>query len=244
MTWRLSARGLRRRGSACWRSRSSAFPLVANSVLLDLANQVLLVSIGAVALMLLTGFAGQISLGHAGLLAVGAFTTGILFKELAAPFWITLPASAVAGALVGLVFGLPSLRLRGLYLAVSTLALHFMVLHAGQEYETRRGLSSGVVIDPPSLFGFALQDGRAWYFVLLAASMATVLLSLNLLRNEDRTRMARDPRPRGRGRSAGHPRAGGQALGVHRLLHAHVGGRLPRRPTTAASSRRRPFRCS
>ena len=102
----------------------AGFPFVASSVLLDLANQVLLVSIGAVALMLLTGFAGQISLGHAGLLAVGAFTTGILFKELAAPFWVTLPASAVAGALVGLVFGLPSLRLRGLYLAVSTLAWH------------------------------------------------------------------------------------------------------------------------
>jgi branched-chain amino acid transport system permease protein len=181
------------------------FPFVASSVLLDLANQVLLVSIGAVALMLLTGFAGQISLGHAGLLAVGAFTTGILFKELAAPFWMTLPASAIAGALVGLVFGLPSLRLRGLYLAVSTLALHFLVLHAGQEYETRRGLSSGVVIDPPSLFGFALQDARAWYVVLLAASTATVLLSLNLLRTKT-----------GRAWRAIHGReAVAEALGIH-----------------------------
>ena len=70
-----------------------ALPFVANALVLDLANQVLLVSIGAVALMLLTGFAGQISLGHAGLLAAGAFTTGILFKEFAAPFWVTLPAS-------------------------------------------------------------------------------------------------------------------------------------------------------
>jgi len=183
----------------------AGFPFLANSVLLDLANQVLLVSIGAVALMLLTGFAGQISLGHAGLLAVGAFTTGVLFRELAAPFWITLPASAVAGALVGLVFGLPSLRLRGLYLAVSTLALHFMVLHVGQEYETRRGLSSGVVIDPPSLFGYALQDARAWYVVLLAASAATVLLSLNLLRTKT-----------GRAWRAIHGReAVAEALGIH-----------------------------
>jgi branched-chain amino acid transport system permease protein len=158
------------------------FPFVASPLLLDLANQVLLVSIGAVALMLLTGFAGLISLGHAGLLAAGAFTTGALFKELGAPFWLTLPASAAVGALLGLVFGLPSLRLRGLYLAVSTLALHFMVLHAGLEYETRRGLSSGVVVDPPSLFGVALQDARGWYVVLLAASAATLLLSLNLLR--------------------------------------------------------------
>lgn len=160
------------------------FPFGAGPFVLDLANQVLLVSIGAVALMLLTGYAGQISLGHAGLLAAGAFTTGILFKEFGAPFWVTLPASAAVGAGIGLLFGLPSLRLRGLYLAVSTLALHFMVIHAGQEYETRRGLSSGVVIDPPSLAGWTLEDPRAWYFVLLAGSVATVLFSLNLLRSK------------------------------------------------------------
>jgi branched-chain amino acid transport system permease protein len=161
-----------------------ALPLLAGPFLLDLANQVLLVSIGAIALMLLTGYAGQISLGHAGLLAAGAFTTGILAKEFGAPFWVTLPASAVVGAAIGLLFGLPSLRLRGLYLAVSTLALHFIVIHAGQEYETRRGLSSGVVVDPPSLAGWSLQDPRAWYFVLLAGSVATVLFSLNLLRSK------------------------------------------------------------
>lgn len=161
-----------------------AFPFLAGAFLLDLANQVLLVSIGAVALMLLTGYAGQISLGHAGLLAAGAFTTGILFKEISAPFWVTLPASAAVGAVIGLLFGLPSLRLRGLYLAVSTLALHFMVIHAGQEYETRRGFSTGVLIDPPSIAGWSLQDPRDWYFVLLAASLATVLFSLNLLRSK------------------------------------------------------------
>jgi branched-chain amino acid transport system permease protein len=153
-----------------------ALPFFLGAFALDLANQVLLASIGAVALMLLTGYAGQISLGHAGLLAAGAFTTGILFKELAAPFWITLPASGLVGAALGLVFGLPSLRLRGLYLAVSTLALHFIVIHLGSEYETRRGFSTGVVIDSP------LYDARAWYFALLVAAAATVLLGLNLLR--------------------------------------------------------------
>jgi branched-chain amino acid transport system permease protein len=180
-------------------------PFNANALVLDLANQVLLVSVGAVALMLLTGYAGQISLGHAGLLAAGAFTTGILFKEFAAPFWVTLPASAVVGALIGVVFGLPSLRLRGLYLAVSTLALHFMVIHAGQEYETRRGHSTGVVIDSPTFAGFTLQDPRAWYFVLLAASVATVLLSLNLLRSRT-----------GRAWRAIHGReAVAESLGIH-----------------------------
>jgi branched-chain amino acid transport system permease protein len=159
------------------------FPFLASALLLDLANQVFLAAIGALALMLLTGYAGQVSLGHAGLMAAGAFTVGILFKELQAPFWLTLPAAALVGALLGVIFGLPSLRLRGLYLAVSTLALHFLVVYLGGEYETRRGYSTGIVIDPPSIGTFAVVSGRAWYFVLLAAAAGTLLVCLNLLRS-------------------------------------------------------------
>jgi branched-chain amino acid transport system permease protein len=161
----------------------AAFPFLASSFLLDLANQFFLASIGAVALMLLTGYAGQVSLGHAGLLAAGAFTVGILVKEANAPFWVTLPAAAAVGAVLGVVFGLPSLRLRGLYLAVSTLALYFVVHYVGSEYETRRGFSTGIIVDPPALGGFAVSDARVWYFVLFAAAAATVLLALNLLRS-------------------------------------------------------------
>jgi branched-chain amino acid transport system permease protein len=161
----------------------AAYPFLAGPLALDLANQVLLGSIGAVALMLLTGYAGQISLGHAGLLAAGAFTGGILSKELGASFWVTLPAAALVGAGLGIAFGLPSLRLRGLYLAVSTLALHFIVIHAGAEYETRRGFSTGIVIDPPKIGDWVLRDARAWYFVLLAFAAANLLFSLNLLRS-------------------------------------------------------------
>lgn len=160
-----------------------AFPLLDAPFLLDLANQVLLAIVGAVALMLLTGFAGQVSLGHAGLLAAGAFTTGILFKEIGAPFWVTLPASALTGALLGVVFGLPSLRLRGLYLAVSTLALHFIVIYAGNEYESQRGYSTGVVIDPPRIGDWVLSDARGWYVVLLGCATSAVLFALNLLRS-------------------------------------------------------------
>jgi branched-chain amino acid transport system permease protein len=143
---------------------------------------VFLACVGSLSLMLLTGYAGQISLGHAGLIAAGAFTVGILFRETNAPFWITLPAAALVGALLGIIFGLPSLRLRGLYLAVSTLALHFVVIYLGGEYETRRGFSTGIVIDPPNLAGFSISDGRIWYYILLASAALTLLICLNLLR--------------------------------------------------------------
>ena len=156
---------------------------MASPFLLDLACQVLLASIGALSLMLLTGYAGQISLGHAGLIAAGAFTTGILSREVNAPFWVTLPASALTGIVLGLIFGLPSLRLRGLYLAVSTLALHFIVIYLGGEYETKRGFSTGITVEKPRIAGIVLNDGRIWYFILLAFAVGSLLICINLLRS-------------------------------------------------------------
>jgi branched-chain amino acid transport system permease protein len=160
-----------------------AVPFTASPFILDLACQVLLAAIGALSLMLLTGYAGQISLGHAGLMAAGAFTTGILSREINAPFWLTLPASALTGIVLGLVFGLPSLRLRGLYLAVSTLALHFIVIYLGGEYETKRGFSTGIMVEKPVIPGLNLNDGRVWYFILLAFAAGTLLICINLLRS-------------------------------------------------------------
>jgi branched-chain amino acid transport system permease protein len=158
-------------------------PFVVTPFLLDLANQVLLASIGALALMLLTGFAGLISLGTAGLLAAGAYTVGVLVRETNAPFWVTLPAAAVLGALLGLIFGLPSLRLRGLYLAISTLGLHFVVIYLGGEYEAREILSTGIMIDSPSIGGWSVSSGRAWYFALLVFASLALLISVNLQRS-------------------------------------------------------------
>jgi branched-chain amino acid transport system permease protein len=158
-------------------------PFLLKPFLLDLANQVLLAVIGALALMLLTGFAGLISLGTAGLLGAGAYTVGMLVREIAAPFWVTLPVAALLGAGLGLVFGLPSLRLRGLYLAISTLGLHFIVVYLGGEYEAREALSTGVIIESPSLWGYELTSAIGWYFVLLAFAALSLLISVNLQRS-------------------------------------------------------------
>ena len=92
-------------------------------------------------------------------------------------------ASGQTGIVLGLVFGLPSLRLRGLYLAVSTLALHFIVIYLGGEYETKRGFSTGIIIDPPAIGEVRLSGGRAWYFVLLGFAVASLLICINLLRS-------------------------------------------------------------
>ncbi|MBR0706942.1 branched-chain amino acid ABC transporter permease [Bradyrhizobium liaoningense] len=160
---------------------ASTIPLVATPFQIDLLCQVFLACIGSLSLMVLTGFAGQVSLGHAGLIAAGAFTTGILVKEFNVPVFSTIPVAGAIGMILGLVFGLPSLRLRGLYLAVSTLALYFAVIYLGGEYETKRGFSTGILIAPPSVLGYRFTDARGWYFILLAAVILVFWGARNLL---------------------------------------------------------------
>lgn len=158
-------------------------PFIANPFLLDLANLIALASIGAIALNILIGWAGLISLGHAALLGAGAFTVGILIEEARAPVWITLPAAAAVGAAIGIIVGLPSVRLKGLYLAVSTLALHFVVVFLGSEYQTHRRFATGIVIPDPSIGSLVLSDKRIWFYVLATAVAAIALFAANLQRS-------------------------------------------------------------
>ena len=202
-----------------------AFPFMASAFQLDLACQVFLACVGALSLMLLTGYAGQISLGHAGLMAAGAFTVGILFRETNAPFWITLPAAALVGALLGdhlrLAVAAPARALsRGQHAGAALRG----DLSRRRIRDRRRGFSTGIVIDPPTLGGVAITDGRVWYFILLAAAAATLLLCVNLLRSAQRAGLARDPRARDRRRSARHQHCRLQAPGLRHQFGDHGGG--------------------
>ena len=103
-------------------------PLALTNFWTGVANQLFIAVIGALALNLLTGTTGQISLGQAGFVAAGAFTVAALITHFEAPIGFVLLAAAIVGAVLGVLVGLPALRLKGLYLAVSTLAAHFVIL--------------------------------------------------------------------------------------------------------------------
>jgi len=159
-----------------------AFPFVATPLLLDLACRAAIAVVGAHALNLLTGYTGLVSLGHAGLIAAGAFTCAVLVEELKAPFWVAMPSSIVVGALLGLVVGIPSLRIKGLYLALSTLALHFVILYVVGEYQSGRGFATGLLMPRPAVGPFTLSGAKGWYYVLLGVAALTTLFCLNLVR--------------------------------------------------------------
>ena len=161
----------------------AVLPAGASGFVLDLAAQTALAAIGALALNLLTGLAGQVSLGHAGFMAAGAFTTAILVEVYKAPAAVTLPSAALVGAALGLAVGIPSLRLKGLYLALGTLALHYVVLYGGGEFQSHWGLHTGVTIPPLRLAGLTLRGGVAWYYVLAGLAAVAIVFSVNLQRS-------------------------------------------------------------
>ena len=105
-----------------------AFPFFADNYWLNLANTIGVVAIGAIGLNILTGFTGQISLGQGAFMAVGAYVAALMSIHWGAPMWLTIPAGAISTALIGAIFGIPSLRLKGLYLAIATLAAQEIII--------------------------------------------------------------------------------------------------------------------
>jgi len=109
-----------------------AVPLIANEYWLEaILVPVLIFSLAALGLNLLTGYAGQLSLGTAAFMAVGAFAAyNFMLRVPGMPLLVAFALAGICAALVGIVFGLPSLRIKGFYLAVATLAAQFFVVWA------------------------------------------------------------------------------------------------------------------
>jgi branched-chain amino acid transport system permease protein len=161
-----------------------ALPLGSSDYFLHLINLCFLACIGALGLMILTGFCGQISLGHAAFLAIGAFTTVILTVHMKMPFIVVIPAAAVSGALVGFIVGLPSLRFRGVYLAISTLAMHYAIIFLCTSYQAKFGssASAGITIADPEIGPLRLRGEHVWFYFLLALLTLVTVGCVNLVR--------------------------------------------------------------
>lgn len=150
--------------------------------------QFTLVMIYAIALLglnILTGFNGQISLGHGAFYAIGAYCTAILMDKFGMPYWATLPIAGAVCLLVGFLFGLPALRLEGLYLALATFALGVSLpqLLKYHQFEKWTGGVQGIVISKPEApFGLSLKPDQWLYFFTLAVALVMFALAWNLLR--------------------------------------------------------------
>ena len=161
-----------------------AFPFISPPFILHVINLIAIASIGALALNLLIGNAGLLSLGHAGFMAAGAFTTAIMTVNFGMPIWIVLPAAILIGGLFGFVAGLPSYKLKGIYLGLSTLAVHHIIQYGCSEYQYYGGFGYGIVIKAPSIGHVVLTNKIEWYFFLWIIAALVALFITNLLRSK------------------------------------------------------------
>ena len=142
---------------------------------------VLIYGIAGLGLMLLAGFTGLFSLGHAAFLGVGAYTQAVL-TNAGLPFPIALACAAGLSAAVGLVVGLPALRVKGIYLGMATLSFGFIVEEVLARWESVTGGNAGIHIKKPDIFGWTLNSGEEFYFLCLVITVLSTLGILNLLR--------------------------------------------------------------
>ncbi len=184
------------------------YPFAASVNWVTVANLAMIAVVGSTALMILTGFTGQISLGHAAFLAIGAYTTAILGQRLGLPFWLAMPASGLMAAAVGLLVGPFALRLEGLYLAIVTIGLTFLVNHLLLSMPDLTGGHVGLMVpahlgfgepgatltpftDTLRLGGMTISFEHKLYGVFLVVTVLTVLAARNLARsNTGRAMMA------------------------------------------------------
>ncbi len=151
---------------------------------LFLFSTMIIASIAVLGLNLLTGFNGQFSLGHGAFYAVGAYTAAILMEQVNMPYWLTVPAAAIVCFIVGYLFGLPALRLEGLYLALATFALALAVPQM-LKYRWLEGLTGGVqgivLMKPEVPFGLPLSEDQWLYYFCLVVMIVLFWGAANLL---------------------------------------------------------------
>lgn len=159
-----------------------AFPFFANRYYLTLANQIGIATIGAIGLNILVGYTGQISLGQGGFMAVGAYAAALLTINLGMPWWASTLIACVFTAVIGALFGIPSLRLKGLYLAIATLASQEIILWVVTHWDAVTGGVDALVVPAPMLFGLAMNSDFNFYWLVWALAGVTALLTANLFR--------------------------------------------------------------
>jgi branched-chain amino acid transport system permease protein len=161
----------------------ACLPLLLGSHGLNILSTIFVMAIGILGLNLLTGVAGQISLGHAGFLLIGAYSQAILTTDYHLSPWLAIFLSGMFSALASLVVGVPSLRLKGLYLAITTLAFTFIVRHLVLFAEGLTHGSEGMAVVPLNVFGYAIKSDVPFFYVALIILLVFVLLTLNIMRS-------------------------------------------------------------
>jgi branched-chain amino acid transport system permease protein len=141
-------------------------------------------AIAAIGLNILIGYTGQISLGHGAFFGVGAYAAAILATRLGFPFYLSIPAAGIITALVGMIFGIPSGRLKGLYLTIATLAGQFIIEYVLIHWDSMTKGTMGITIPTATIFQWEISGDKAFFFLIFASLVLTTWFAVNIMRSK------------------------------------------------------------
>jgi branched-chain amino acid transport system permease protein len=157
-------------------------PLFLNDRVLTIMTIIGITIVGVHGLNILTGFCGQISIGHVAFMAVGGYTSAVLTSRLGWPFWAAMPCAALMAGLMGLLFGLPSLRVKGFYLIMATIAAHFIIIWLILQLRSLTGGGDGMAVPRAGIGGFVFKSKSSFYYLVMVISCLATFLAVNIVR--------------------------------------------------------------
>ncbi|TMM47019.1 branched-chain amino acid ABC transporter permease [Colwellia ponticola] len=160
-------------------------PMLVDGYFITLLIQISYLGIAALGLNILVGYTGQISLGHGAFFGFGAFASAWLNTSFNIPVLLCIPLAGFLTMGVGMMFGAPAARIKGLYLAIATLASQFIIEDFFARAEWFSGGASGSMANPVSLFGFDFNTDQSFYYVALFALVFMFIWGCNLMRSRD-----------------------------------------------------------
>jgi branched-chain amino acid transport system permease protein len=157
-------------------------PFISSHYILYVVNHIGIAAIAAIGLNILIGYTGQISLGHGAFFGVGAYSAAILATAVGSPFWLSVPAAGVITAIVGVIFGIPSIRLKHLYLTIATLAGQFIIQYLLVNWVSLTKGAEGIFLPKATLFGLNLKTDRTFFYVIFLCFVVMTWMAVNLIR--------------------------------------------------------------
>jgi len=159
------------------------FPVFGSYYLISFINLASISVIVVLGLQIVSGYCGQISFGQAAFMAVGAYTSSVLTTDLGMSFWLALPLSGIVAGMIGMIGGAPSLRIKGMYLAMATIAIHFVVIWLVLHLEIT-GSFKGIYPPAPSLGGFEFDTDEKMYYLIVTVMLIMTYAARNLVRTK------------------------------------------------------------
>jgi branched-chain amino acid transport system permease protein len=158
-------------------------PLYSNDHILTMITIIGITIISVHGLNILTGYCGQISLGHTGFMAVGGYTSAVLCAHLGWSYWLALPAAGLMAGLVGILFGLPSLKVKGFYLIMATVAAYFIIMWVIIQLQGITGGVNGLPVPRAEIFGYVIKTKASFYYLVMVLACIGTYLAKNIVRS-------------------------------------------------------------